>query len=61
MKFRRLSAGIKRDSCPVPQIDECIGLLGVANILSLLDANSGYWLKDIDDRLIDKTASVTHK
>lgn len=58
--YRRLNAIAQRDSYPIPRIDECIDSLGESTVFSTLDANSGYWKVEIDDRDKDKTAFTSH-
>ena len=41
--YRRLNALTRRDSYPIPRMDECIDSLGDTTIFSTLDCNSGYW------------------
>eukprot|EP00171_Calliarthron_tuberculosum_P021566 IDg21566t1 len=41
--YRRLNAVTKRDSYPIPRMDDCIDSLGTAEIFTSLDANWGYW------------------
>ncbi len=40
--YRRLHAVTKRNSYPLPRMDECIDFLGSAKVFSCLDANWGY-------------------
>lgn len=40
--YRKLKAGIKRDSYFIAHMNECIGLLGYATVSSLLDDNTDY-------------------
>jgi len=41
--YRLLNAVSKRDSYPLPRMDECIDSLGEAKVFSTLDCNAGYW------------------
>ena len=58
--YRRLNAVTKRDSYPLPRMDDCIDSLGDAKFFSTLDANSGYWQVPMRESDIEKTAFVTH-
>jgi len=51
----------KKDSYPLPRIDECIESLGKASIFSTLDCNAGYWLVAIAPEDREKTAFVCHE
>jgi hypothetical protein len=55
--YRRLNAITRKDSYPLPLIDEILSVLGDCQVYTTLDARSGYWqvpLATEDDR--DKTA-----
>lgn len=58
--YRRLNAVTKRDSYPLPRMDDCIDSLGEARYFTTLDANSGYWQLPMREKDIPKTAFVTH-
>lgn len=58
--YRKLNALTKRDSYPIPRIDECLDSLGDASYFSSLDANSGYWQLKIAEADREKTAFVCH-
>ena len=58
--YRKLNSITKRDSYPMPRMDECIDSLGSANIFSTLDCNSGYWQLPIAERDQDKTTFTCH-
>lgn len=58
--YRKSNAVTIRDSYPLPHMDECIDSLGDATVLSTLDANSGYWLIEIENGDRDKTAFTSH-
>lgn len=53
--YRNLDVVNARDSYPVPRIDECIDFFGDALMLSNLDANRGYWQKEIEETDPKKT------
>lgn len=58
--YRKLNERTKKDSYPIPRMDECIDTLGEANIFSTLDANSGYWQVPIVEEDKPKTAFTSH-
>ena len=58
--YRKLNAVTKRDSYPLPRMDECIDSLGNAAIFTTLDCNSGYWQIEIDEADRDKTTFTSH-
>ena len=58
--YRKLNSVTKRDSYPMPRMDECIDSLGSANIFSTLDCNSGYWQLPIAERDQGKTTFTCH-
>jgi len=58
--YRLLNAVTKKDSYPLPRMDECIDSLGDATVFSTLDCNAGYWQVAIDPRDREKTAFVCH-
>lgn len=41
-------------------MDECIDSIGKIQIVSTLDANSGYWQLEMDEKDNEKNALVTH-
>jgi len=59
--FRLLSVVTKKDSYPLPRMDECIDSLGEATIFSTLDCNAGYWKVAIALEDQEKTAFVRHE
>ena len=58
--YRKLNAVTKRDSYPMPRMDECIDSLGDATLFSTLDCNSGYWQLPIAKDDQDKTTFTCH-
>jgi len=59
--YRLLNAVSKRDSYPLPRMDDCIDSLGEGKVFSTLDCNAGYWQVLIVDGDREKTAFVCHK
>jgi len=59
--YRLLNVVTKKDSYPLPLMDECIDSLGEATILSTLDCNAGYWQVAIAPEDREKTAFVCHE
>ena len=59
--YRKLNEVTKKDSYPIPRMDDCMDTLGKAKIFSSLDANSGYWQIAVDEQDIPKTAFVCHQ
>jgi len=59
--YRLLNVVTKKDSCPLPRMDEGIDSLGEATIFSTLDCNAGYWQVDIAPEDREKTAFVCHE
>jgi len=57
--YRRLNDDIRKDSYPLPRIEDCPSASGSACYLSTLDLKAGYWRSTVDDRDADKTAFVT--
>jgi len=58
---RLLNVVTKKDSYPLPRMDECIDSLGEATIFSTLDCNAGYWQVAIAPEDRDRTAFVCHE
>jgi len=58
--FRRLNAVTKKDSYPIPRMEDCIDSLGDARVFSTLDCNAGYWQIPMALENIDKTAFTCH-
>eukprot|EP00171_Calliarthron_tuberculosum_P021997 IDg21997t1 len=59
--YRRLNAVTKRDSYPLPRMDECIDSLGNARVFSTLDANWGYWQMQVGKKSVPLTAFTCHQ
>ena len=58
--YRKLNTVTKRDSYPMPRMDECIDSLGNATLFTTLDCNSGYWQLPIAKEDQDKTTFTCH-
>jgi hypothetical protein len=54
--YRRLNAIIKKDSYPIPRIDDCIDSLAGSKWFTTLDLKSGYWQVEMDPTDKEKTA-----
>ena len=57
--YRKLNKVTKKDSFPLPRIEQCIDTLSGNVWFSTLDMTSGYWQIKIDERDRHKTAFVT--
>ena len=57
--YRKLNAITKKDSQPLPNIDDTIDALNNCSIFTKLDLRSGYWSISMDDKSREKTAFVT--
>ena len=58
--YRKLNEVTKKDSYPLPRIDDTLDALGGSAFFSTLDLKSGYWQVELDDESREKTAFVTH-
>jgi hypothetical protein len=56
IEYRKLNEVTKRDSYPLPRMDDCLDSLWAATIFTTLDANSGYWQLEVADEDKDKTS-----
>lgn len=54
--YRKLNDVTKKDSYPLPRIDDTLDTLSGANIFSTLDLKSGYWQVAIQEEDREKTA-----
>ena len=59
--FRKLNQISKKNSYPLPLIDDILALLGKAKFFTSLDLKSGYWQVAMDKRDKEKTAFACHK
>ena len=57
--YRKLNAVTKKDSYPLPRIDESLDSLGTAKYFSTLDLASGYWQIELSDDAKEKSAFCT--
>ncbi|CAK1595301.1 unnamed protein product [Parnassius mnemosyne] len=58
---RHLNDVTKKDSYPLPRIDDTLDMLTVVKWFSMLDLKSGYWQVEIDPKDKKKTAFPTGK
>ena len=61
LDFRRLNKVTKKNSYPLPLIDDILALLGKAKYFTSLDLKSGYWQVAMDEKDKEKTAFACHK
>ena len=59
--FRKLNQITKKNSYPLPLIDDILALLGKAKFFTSLDLKSGYWQVAMDEKDKEKTAFTCHK
>lgn len=59
--YRRLNDLTVNDAYPLPRMDDCIDFLGEATVLSMLDANAGYWQIPVAPEDRDKTTFTCHE
>ena len=57
--YRKLNAVTKKDSYPLPRIDESLDALGKAKFFSTLDLASGYWQIELSPDAKEKSAFCT--
>ena len=58
--YRKLNDITKKDSYPLPRIDDSLDVLGKANYFSTLDLASGYWQIQLTDEAKEKSAFSTN-
>lgn len=54
--YRQLNNVTKKDSYPLPRIDDTLDTLGGCRMFSTLDLKSGYWQVELDSKDKEKTA-----
>ena len=59
--FRKLNQVTKRNSYPLPVIDDILALLGKSKYFSSLDLKSGYWQVSMNEHDNEKTAFACHR
>ena len=59
--YRRLNSITKKDSYPLPRIDDTLDRLGGAQYFSAMDLISGYWQIDLPPEDQEKCAIITEK
>ena len=59
--FRRLNKITKKNSYPLPLIDDILALLGKAKLFTSLDLKSGYWQVAMEEKDKEKTAFACHR
>ena len=59
--FRKLNQITKKNSYPLPLIDDILALLGKAKFFTYLDLKSGYWQVAMDEKDKEKTAFACRK
>ena len=57
--FRKLNKITKKETYPLPRIDETLDALGQAQYFSTLDLAAGYWQIGMAPEDIEKTAYTT--
>ena len=58
--YRKLNAVTRKDSYPLPRIDDALDALSGAKYFTTLDLQSGYHQVAMDTNSIDKTAFISH-
>ncbi|KAL9958568.1 hypothetical protein ACROYT_G035598 [Oculina patagonica] len=58
--YRRLNAITKKDSYPLPRVDDTLDALSGVQYFSTLDLLSGYWQLEMEQSSREKTAFITH-
>ncbi len=58
--YRKLSSVIRRDSHPIPHVQNTLDCLHGTSDFSSIDLRSGYWQVEVDDESKAKTAFAIH-
>ena len=58
--YRKLNSVTRRDSHPIPHVQDTLDCLHGTSYFSCMDLLSGYWQVEVDDESKLKTASATH-
>ena len=58
--YRKLNSITKRDSHPIPNVQDTLNCLHGTSYFSCMDFRSGYWQVEVDDESKSKTAFATH-
>ena len=56
--YRKLNAVSRKDTFPLPRIDDLLDQLKGKNVFTTLDAKQGYWLIRVQKESQEKTAFV---
>ena len=59
--YRALNAVTRKNTYPLPRIDDCLNAFGEARYFSKIDLLSGYWQVRVDSQDISKTAFNTRE
>jgi len=58
--YRRLNNIIKKDAYPLPRMENCLDILGDAQVFTSLNCIAGYWKVPLRKEDQEKTALTTH-
>ena len=59
--YRRLNAVTRKDTFPLPQIDDLLDQMHGKKVFSTLDAKRGYWQINVQEQSREKTAFATYE
>ena len=59
--FREVNSVTKKDSYPLPRIDDVLDSLNGAQYFTTLDLMSGFWQIEMEETSKEKTAFITHR
>lgn len=57
--FRKLNESVRRETHPLPKVDDSLAQLAGATVFSKIDANSGFWQIPLDDSCKELTTFIT--